>query len=90
MNKNSILNILYQKMQNIHRCAVFNVYNDNKIKFKHRTNHSIVVSASDFQSKVSSSNLPRDLNLFIYLFPYVYVATLPIILVLIFPNNINS
>ena len=80
MNKNSILNLLYQKMQSIHRCAVFNIYNDKEIVFIHRVNHSIVVNASDFQSKVSSSNLPRDLNLFIYLFPYVYVATLPIIL----------
>ena len=59
MNKNSILNILYQKMQNIHRCAVFNVYNDNKIKFIYRVNDSIVVSASDFKSKVSSLNLLR-------------------------------
>ena len=67
-------------MQNIHRCAVFNVYNYKKITINYHGNKSIVVTASDFQSKVSSSNLPRDLNLFIYLFPYVYVATLPIIL----------
>ena len=39
-------------MQNIHRCAVFNVYNDNKIEFKHCVNHSIVVNDSDFQVNV--------------------------------------
>ena len=46
-------------MQNIHRFAVFNVYNYNKIKFNHRVNDSIAVSASDFKTKVSSSNLLR-------------------------------
>ena len=48
MNKNSILNIIYQKMQNIHRCAVFNVYTDIKIKVIYRVNDSIVDRASDF------------------------------------------
>ena len=47
-------------MQNIHHCAVFNVYNDNKIGNKHCVNHSIVVNATDFQSKVSSSNFLQE------------------------------
>ena len=45
-------------MQNIHLCAVYNVYKDNKIEYKHGVNHSIVVNASDFQVNVLSSNLP--------------------------------
>ena len=61
-------------MQNIHRCAVFNVYNDNKIGNKHCVNHSIVDNASDIQVNVQSSNLPRDLNLFIYFHMFMYLA----------------
>ena len=61
-------------MQNIHRFVVFNVYNYNKIEFKHRVNHSIVVNASDFQSKVSSSNLLLDLNLYISICLCSYIA----------------
>ena len=74
-------------MQNIYRCAVFNVYNDKKILFKHRVNHRLVVNASDFQSKVSSSNLLRDLNLSISICLCSYIANNTT--VLIFPNNTN-
>ena len=87
MNKNSILNILYQKMQNIHRCAVFNVYNDNKIKYNHCVNHRIVVNASDFRSNVQSSNLPRDLNSYMYFLMFMYIADITTILIIL--NNTN-